>query len=117
MFRQVDSLKEKLFEKLEQSLSDLQLKDEDISRCLLMSNDPSKLENNPESVAATAHEVTETEYHLYDSDFWYVSAVGLLSPSSFFPALNLFDISSIFLNSGFCSRVCGGCSSLSSNIS
>lgn len=75
MFRQVDSLKEKLFEKLEQSLGDLQLKDEDISRCLLMSNDPSKLENHPESVAATVHEVTKTEYHLYNLDFWYVSGV------------------------------------------
>ncbi|XP_052289068.1 vacuolar protein sorting-associated protein 51 homolog isoform X2 [Citrus sinensis] len=58
----VDSLKEKLFEKLEQSLGDLQLKDEDISRCLLMSNDPSKLENHPESVAATVHEASVQEF-------------------------------------------------------
>ncbi|KAL9442218.1 hypothetical protein AB3S75_020683 [Citrus x aurantiifolia] len=58
----VDSLKAKLFEKLEQSLGDLQLKDEDISRCLLMSNDPSKLENHPESVAATVHEASVQEF-------------------------------------------------------
>lgn len=53
----MDSLKVKLLEKLEQSLGDLQLKDEDISSCLSKSNDPSKLEKNPELVSATAHEV------------------------------------------------------------
>ncbi|XP_031260097.1 vacuolar protein sorting-associated protein 51 homolog [Pistacia vera] len=58
----VDTLKVKLLEKLEQSLGDLQLKDEDISYYLLKSNDPSKLEKNPESVLATAHEASVREF-------------------------------------------------------
>lgn len=58
----VDSLKVKLLEKLEQSLGDLQLKDEDISSCLSKSNDSSKLEKNPELVSATAHEASVQEF-------------------------------------------------------
>lgn len=61
MSLQVDSLQAKLLEKLEQSLVDLQLKDEDISSCLLKSSDPSKQENTTESVPATVHEVPKIE--------------------------------------------------------
>lgn len=42
-FGQVDSLKAKLFEKLEQSLEDLQLKTEEITNVLENSNDPTNL--------------------------------------------------------------------------
>ncbi|KAK0580622.1 hypothetical protein LWI29_004231 [Acer saccharum] len=58
----VDSLKVKLLEKLEQSLGDLQLKNEDISGALMGSNDPSKTENVPESVSITAHEASVREF-------------------------------------------------------
>ncbi|KAJ4727801.1 vacuolar protein sorting-associated protein 51-like [Melia azedarach] len=58
----VDSLQAKLLEKLEQSLVDLQLKDEDISSCLLKSSDPSKQENTTESVPATVHEISVREF-------------------------------------------------------
>lgn len=57
----MDSLKAKLLEKLEQSLGDLQLKDEDLSNCLLKSNDPSKQEKTTELVPSTIHEVTQTK--------------------------------------------------------
>ncbi|KAK2649658.1 hypothetical protein Ddye_017147 [Dipteronia dyeriana] len=58
----VDSLKVKLLEKLEQSLGDLQLKNDDISGALMGSNDPSKQENVPESVSITAHEASVREF-------------------------------------------------------
>lgn len=59
LFWQVDRLKAKLLEKLEQSLGDLQLKNDDISSALMRSNDSSKQENVPVSVSFIAHEVTE----------------------------------------------------------
>ncbi|KAH9786760.1 vacuolar protein sorting-associated protein 51-like [Citrus sinensis] len=58
----VDSLKAKLLEKLEQSLGDLQLKDEDLSNCLLKSNDPSKQEKTTELVPSTIHEASVREF-------------------------------------------------------
>lgn len=58
----VHSLKTKLLEKLEQSLGDLQLKDEDISNCLLKSNDPSKQEKTAELVPSTIHEASVREF-------------------------------------------------------
>lgn len=54
-------MKAKLLEKLEQSLGDLQLKDGDLSNCLLKSNDPSKQEKTTELVPSTIHEVTQTK--------------------------------------------------------
>lgn len=57
-FKQVDSLKAKLFEKLEQSLEDLQLKPDELTNVLEESNDSSKQENNLETVLANAHDVS-----------------------------------------------------------
>ena len=54
----MDSLQVKLLEKLEQSLVDLQLKMEDISRASVDSSDPSEQRNMSKSVPGTAHEVS-----------------------------------------------------------
>ena len=58
--QQMDNLKAKLFEKLEQSLEGLQLKHEDIANVLVESNNPSEQENNTESVPGSAHDVSAT---------------------------------------------------------
>lgn len=57
MFCQVDSLKAKLLEKLEQSLGDLQLKTDELNNVSMDPNDPSKLGKVLDSDPATIHEV------------------------------------------------------------
>eukprot|EP00258_Populus_trichocarpa_P025155 XP_024441174.1 vacuolar protein sorting-associated protein 51 homolog isoform X1 [Populus trichocarpa] len=61
-FPQMDNLKAKLFEKLEQSLEGLQLKHEDIANVLVESNNPSEQGNNTESVPGSAHDALVCEF-------------------------------------------------------
>ncbi|KAJ4843038.1 hypothetical protein Tsubulata_037506 [Turnera subulata] len=57
----VHSLKAKLFEKLEQSLDDLQLKTEEITN-ILKDSDPQRKENEHESVSTTSHDASVCEF-------------------------------------------------------
>jgi hypothetical protein len=56
----VDSLKAKLFEKLEQSLDGLQLTHEEIANVTVESSNLSEQGNNTESIPGSAHGVSAT---------------------------------------------------------
>lgn len=58
---QVDSLKAKLLQKLEQSLGDLQLKTDELENVTVESTDPSKQGKVSDSIRSTPHEVSEHE--------------------------------------------------------
>lgn len=58
----VESLQAKLLEKLEQSLGDIQLKPEDLDSIMVDSIDASKQGKHPDSVPASAYEVSVREF-------------------------------------------------------
>ena len=66
----MDSLQAKLLEKLEQSLVDLQLNMEDISRASVDSSDPSEQRNMLNSVPTTAHEVSSSSRNKFGFYCW-----------------------------------------------